>query len=161
MPRSNVGVSQYPCHSSPFHLRSSQLPARDSRSTDTARGERTSKAVMRWCYGSTSWPLSCACGALADCARPRGRRSWRVAAARPGDAGGQGVAVRTAWTTPTPDTSNILPGGGEGAPSARAGRALRWLGGSMLMPGGHTPARLASSRFRLLRLSPLIRQLHA
>ena len=75
-------------------------------------------------------------GALADCARPCGRRSWRVAAARPGD---QGVAVRTAWTTPTPDTSNILAGGGEGAPSARAGRALRWLGGSMLMPGGHTP----------------------
>ena len=83
--------------------------------------------------------------ALADCALPRNsfritlRRSWRVAAARPGDAGGQGVAVRTAWTTPTPDTSNILAGGGEGAPSARAGRALRWLGGSMLMPGGHTP----------------------
>ena len=87
--------------------------------------------------------------------------SWRVAAARPGDAGDQGVAVRTAWTTPTPDTSNILAGGGEGAPSARAGRALRWLGGSMLMPGGHTPGWhlhvLDSSVYR----SPLIRQLHA
>ena len=48
MPRSNVGVSQYPCHSSSFHLRSSQLPARDSRSTDTARGEKFPIEGVRW-----------------------------------------------------------------------------------------------------------------